>query len=106
MKTNKFGHVVFEPTDNGYIIPLGHGDCFIPTWQPEKTLTRAELRYALDVTDVRPELHVLAGALKRVDESMMYGIPLREMSKAELMACCVMLFEQGNIPRYRTDDHK
>lgn len=94
MKTNKYGHVVFEPTDNGYIIPLGHGDCFIPTWQPEKPLTQSELRYALDAADVRAELHMLGGALKDIDSARMYGVPLRELSKTELMACCVILAAQ------------
>lgn len=66
-------------------------------------VTRSDLRFCLDATDVRPELAPLADALREIDGARMYGIPLREMSKTELMACCVVLASGKLIPRYRTE---
>lgn len=66
-------------------------------------ITPADLRFCLDASDVRPELAALADALREIDGAMMYGIPLREMTKTELMACCVVLVSGKQIPRYRTE---
>jgi hypothetical protein len=81
---------------------------FYPDWNgpearsPHRALTPEELRWCADMADVRSELSPLMHALKRIDDAMIYGVRLRDMSKTELMAACVMLFEHGNIPRYRT----
>lgn len=63
-----------------------------------RPLTPAEMQYCRDAANIRADLFgaLLPEHIKAIDGTRLYGVPLRDMSKAELMACVVMLGEKHN----------
>lgn len=59
-------------------------------------MTDLDLRYLADVADIRPEVcqHIDVGVIRRIDGTNLYGFPIREMTKTELMCMVVVLGAQ------------
>ncbi len=65
-----------------------------------RPLTPEELRYCADCANIRADLFPMLTPdhIKRIDGTFLFGVPLRDMNKTELMAFLIMLEE--NYSKY------